>query len=354
MKALSLVTAVVCVTILPLFSQSSIGAATALGPFVRDRSPVRDIAEVYEGSVVQTGEFPSRIRLRSGARMSLGGYSLAEIHGDRLVLQRGSGELIGSGQPEYRIEAQHFRISAANGTSGEGVSARVWVGLDGIVHVTGVGGGARVTSTSSFLVASVETGSEREFGPGTPNITIMTLTGTLRQSGPAYLLTDEVTRIAVQVEGPGLAQLVGKRLEIKGTLDSAAIPINGASKVVTVATLRTLARIAPDGASAAPVATTQGGSALGVGAAFLGGAVMPAFAGTTFPGGGKGSRGPQPPPPQCTCPTPVTPSTTFVDCLFWILKHWNPDCGPLDQFTHLRPPTPPPSTRPNSAAPSEP
>lgn len=106
----------------------SLGVATAEGPFTVNSALVRGNATLTEGAAVETTMTPSRLNLASGAKVRFDPNSRARVFTDRLVLEKGSGELTAT--RTYAIEARTLRI-----TPETPVRARVALRADKVVQV---------------------------------------------------------------------------------------------------------------------------------------------------------------------------------------------------------------------------
>jgi len=248
-----------------------IGIATGGGGFRIDQANVAGNGTVLEGSLVETGRGPSEVRIKDGADLLLGLESRGRVFRGRLVLERGTAEVQAQQQP-YGVEATGLRVLAAG-------NARAQVSLVGPerLQVAALAGGVRVTTAAGLLLAEVPEGRALEFavqdaGAAPPT----TLTGKVVESHGHYLLTDDTAGITVELKGPNLAQLVGKRVEVTGTLDTAAQPAAGATHVLAVTGTRVL------GATAAPTATAAAGMSLATKAVIAGVVIAGAAAGTAI------------------------------------------------------------------------
>ena len=112
--------------------------------------------------------------------MQLASESRGRVFQDRLVLERGAGQLQGTGS---RIEARTLRIVADDAAT----SARVVLSGAMRVHVATLRGRVRVTNAQGLLVANMEQGAALEFEPqGGAAETTSKLTGVLRKRSGKY------------------------------------------------------------------------------------------------------------------------------------------------------------------------
>lgn len=254
----------------------AIGTVAAGGSFRVDDATVAGNATLFEGTTVETERSPSALVLASGVRLSLGAESKGRVFSDRLVLERGSGEI--QRAAGFRVEARGLTVRTESGAG----SARVALAGGAHVQVAALTGSVRVQNTQGLLVAAIRPGHALEFAFQASGEQ-WKLTGCLRTVAGHYLVTDEVTSVIVEVAGSGLAKESGNRVEVTGAADSAATPASGASQYIRVSGLKRMGRgcAATDKAAAAGTgggAGNTGGAAGNAGGA-AGGAGKAASAG---------------------------------------------------------------------------
>ncbi len=247
--------------------QRSIGMASATGSFWADSAGVASHATLFEGSTIETGETPVKLRIEGGVRILLDVQSRAQVYGDRLALQRGKAQLE-SGK-DYRIEAGTMRIAAAKAQS----RAIVAIGLSDVVEVAALGAAVRVANADGVVVANVSAGRSVELRLGRGRELAM-LTGCVAKADRAYLLRDEVSEITVELRGPEVAGNVGQHVQVAGTVAASLRPVAPAEQVVQASTIKVLgngcgaaagleklrARTAEDGGSMAVARPASGGT----------------------------------------------------------------------------------------------
>ncbi len=246
-----------------LAGSPSIGMAIARGGFQIDNARVSGNATLFDGTVVQTGRSAGELELNSGTRVDLASDSRGRVYRDRMVLEQGQGQLTGSG---YQIEARTLRVI------GDEPYATARVSLMGTrrVQVAAVTGSLRVTNANGLLVANLLMGAAMEFEPQAEGAAVYSkLTGIVKKQGGKYFLTDETTKVTVELRGKGLEAQVGKRVEVNGSTDASATPAQPATQVVNVQTATVLAKgAAAAGAGAGAAAGTA--SAAGATAGSIG------------------------------------------------------------------------------------
>jgi len=224
---------------------------------------------------VETGKASSELQLAGGARVSLGAGSRGRVYRDRLILERGAGELERS--EGYPIVARSLRVQPAE----TGGKATVVLGEGNRVRVSAAGGGVRVTSGSGVLIASVAPGTALVFEPPEAGATApTTVTGILKKQSGRFILQDETAGVTVELVGSGVEQVIGKRVEVTGTIDVTAKPTAGATAVVRVSAIKRVSDkkvAAAAGAGGGAAGGTAAGGGAGGGAA-AGGAAAGAVA----------------------------------------------------------------------------
>lgn len=236
-----------------------IGTVTAKGSFRLDNASVVGNATLFEGATIETKNAESQMELSSGARIALGAESKARFYSDHMILEKGRGTL--EKAQGFRFEAQGLTIQPETGNA----SARVVLGGGVRVELAALTGSFRVLNAKGLLVANVGSGYSLALEPQATD-TASKLSGTLRQVGGHYLLTDETTNVTAEVAGPGLSKEVGNRIEITGAMDPTATPVTDASQFIRVSAVKRLGKGAAGGAAAAGKGGATGGSAAGGGA----------------------------------------------------------------------------------------
>jgi hypothetical protein len=142
-----------------------------------------------------------------------------------------------------------------------GASAgRVFVENGRRVRVAAASGSLRVLNASGQLVANMAPGAAMAFEPQQAS-NMTRVTGTIQKKGEHYLLTDEITKVTVELRGAEIAKYVGKRVEVTGTMDPGATPVSDASQVVLAKEIHT------NGKPVAAAAATGGAAGAAAGAA---------------------------------------------------------------------------------------
>ncbi len=245
----------------------AIGIVTASGHFTLDRSQVWGNATVFEGSIVETSTASSEIALRNGAKLQLAKDSRARILSDRIVMEKGIGQV--SGPESFEVNAANLRIHT---------DGRLRVNMGDGVQIASLLGSVRVSSASGMLLAAIPAGRTMTFSPQAANGSV-TRTGCLMFKDNHYILQDENTQEVIELSSPqNISAQLGNRVEITGTASSAKPAVKIATLIVTVAGVTTKSNggclsVATNlGAQteAAAVAAAAAAAAAGAGAAAAG------------------------------------------------------------------------------------
>jgi hypothetical protein len=213
----------------------AIGIATAGGDFRLDNAIVSGNGTILEGSLVETSQAGSEVRLYEGNGMRLASDSRGQVFRGRFVLQRGAARI--DARKECTVDAEGLRVLApANST------ANLNLETPGQLRVAAISGEVRVTDGEGVLLAEVLPGTALAFslqsaGAAAPE----KLTGVLVYRDGHYFLTDKTASVTVEVVGSDLGKLVGKLVEVTGTLDTTAQPAPGAAHVLDISSIRPLA-----------------------------------------------------------------------------------------------------------------
>jgi len=124
-----------------------------------------------------------------------------------------------------------------------------------------------VRNSSDVLTASVLPGMALAFEPQEAASTAVKMTGIVESRDGAYFLTDETTKVRVQLVGTNVSKHVGKMVQITGSSVPDATPAGGATQLVRIVAMK------PIGAGSAAAAGTGGagaGSSAGLSIAAIG------------------------------------------------------------------------------------
>lgn len=294
MTTQALLSLILTATLVPGWAAGpAIGMAITPGAFQIDGAPVTGNATLFDGAAVETAKSSSRLEVNAGVRVDLAPESRAKVYGKYVVLEKGSGELASGGAQAhgYQIEARSLRIEPR----GDKTVARVGLQGGNTVLVAAVNGPVRVFNNTGLVVADVVSGMAMSFVPQAGPANGSALAGCLTRRAGAYLLTDDASKITVELRGDGLEENVGKRIEVTGTAFRSAEPAAGATSLIHVDTLKVSGEACsatPGPLKASSAGKTGGlsnGAKIGIAVAVAGGAAGGIIAATSS----KGSKSPQ-------------------------------------------------------------
>jgi hypothetical protein len=207
----------------------TIGIATARGGFSVDRTRVQGNATLFEGGVLETDSTPSVVRLQSGSEMQLGSTSRGRIYKDRLILEKGEGQI--DKASGFRFEALGLRIIPDS----SGTKARVALLGTERVAVAALAGTLRVTTAEGTLVARLEPGRSLEFEPQAAGAEApFNVTGCVTAVGSRFVLKDATANVVLELRGQNLDQYAGQRVQIAAIELKGVQPGEGAAQVIQV------------------------------------------------------------------------------------------------------------------------
>lgn len=199
---------------------AAIGTASARGSMVVDGSVVNGNATLFDGTVLETGQATTAVRLDKGIEIKLATDSRGKLYRDRLVLEKGAGELDAPGR--FVLQASGLSVTSSAPNSRGIVSMQ----QHNQVQVSALEGSFNVADRHGLLLASVQPGRMMTFnmqdtgGANAP----ATYTGVLTKEtdrcaangGTAYYIT--VNGVKYQVVGENLDAFIGKTVTVTGTL----------------------------------------------------------------------------------------------------------------------------------------
>lgn len=201
----------VCFSSILSAASSTIGVAMTNGNFVLDHSTVVGNANVFEGSVIETGKAMSDLTLTNGLKVRLGTDSRGQVFRDRMVLEKGASQVSGG---KYVLEAGRLRVMPANPNA----TARVAFGSPHLVEVAAIGGAVRVLTAEGIPLANMASGSALSFAEQAGASTPTSLCGKVVRSDGKLMLTDTTTRVTVELRGTDLDRYVGKSISVSGNM----------------------------------------------------------------------------------------------------------------------------------------
>jgi hypothetical protein len=264
----------------------SIGLVKSTGEFRVDGSAVQGNGNVFEGDLVETAAARSVIQL-AGVQITLAPDSRARIFRDHTVLEKGSGFF--KGGAHHVIEADFLRVAPTSGES----AVEVEITNPSGVTVASRGGAAEVRNSSGLLATRLFPGMSLAFSPQEGAASAIQMTGVIEARNGEYFLTDETTKVKVQIESKDASKYVGKRVAIQGSSVPDAKPAGDASQLVRAVTIKTVSAAAgaggAGGGAAAGAGTAGGLSGVAIGAIVGGVAVVGTLGGLAAAGTFSGS-----------------------------------------------------------------
>ncbi len=226
-----------------------IGVVAAEGSFWVDSAGVSDHATLFEGSTVETTGATAKLRIGATVRVLLDANSRAQVHADRLLLEKGRGQL--ESGANYRMEARTLRVTLGSAES----RAVVAIG-DSAVEVASLNGQVRVANADGVLVANIEAGRAVELRLEQGRDTSV-LTGCVAKAGSAYMMRDEASAVTVELRGAEMAGQTGKRVQVTGKV----VPSERAEAPADQVLQATEVKVLEAGCSATIVAAGNGSRA---------------------------------------------------------------------------------------------
>jgi hypothetical protein len=243
---------------------SGIGTVRADGNFRVNNVTVPLTATVFDGSGIETSNWPATAALKQGARVQVLQNSRVQLFADHLVLERGATRV--GNLPGYTAEAQSLRVSSMQ----PGSEAQIESRQDSVI-VQSLRGSQDVRTTTGLLIARVSPGKTIAFQvkTGSPSNTTH-VAGVLETRDNVYVLTDGTSGVTIQLIGNVPTGEVGKAIDVEGTLVPDAVPAGGATQVVRLTSYKRVAAAAvgghgPSGSLIAGVAIVAAGGAAAAG-----------------------------------------------------------------------------------------
>ncbi|MDX1984159.1 MAG: hypothetical protein SFV51_28045 [Bryobacteraceae bacterium] len=199
----------------------AIGVAVARGAFELDASRVAGNGTLFEGSIVETRNAVSELKLNTGVHMLLDAGSRTRVYRDHMLLEKGTGQVVGAA---YRIQARSLEIEGASAQA----AARVSMTAGNRVLVAAVNGPVRVRNSHGLVVASLSAGRAVEM-EAAGDSSFSTVNGVIHKSGGRYLLTDEVAGVTFEVRSCDLDAFIGQKVAVAGRTEAGR---NGAPAVL--------------------------------------------------------------------------------------------------------------------------
>ena len=235
---------------------AGIGVAMSQGSISINNASSAGNATIFNGNTLETGAAASHVRLNDGAQFRLASDSKAKVFSDHADLQKGSADITG-----YTANAAGLSIRA------EGkASASVSMHDQGMVQIASLSGDVHVFNAAGLNVANLVPGRAldlraQDAGASAPS----SLTGCAVKSGNTTMLTDETSKVTVQLSGGNVR--AGRRVQVSGTMVPNATPAGGATQVINVTSVKEVGGSCKAGAATAAAGGAAAGGAAAGGAA---------------------------------------------------------------------------------------
>jgi hypothetical protein len=215
-----------------------------------DGSTIRGNGTLFDGNVIETMSARSVVQLNA-MQLTLAPESRAKVYQGRTILEQGA-SLLRDGKGSV-LEAGSLQIAP---TAKDAV-IQVDVQGPGRIAVSAQSGSALVRNSGGVLVADVRAGMALDFDTQAGASTAVKISGVLELRNGNYFLTDATTHVMSQLQGANLAQFVGKKVDITGSLIPGATPLAGATQMVQATGIQ----LAPAGAASSAGGAAGGGVA---------------------------------------------------------------------------------------------
>jgi hypothetical protein len=192
----------------------------ASGHFTVEGSEIWGNSTLFDGAAVETPEASTDVSLKSGVRVLLSKGARARVWQNRLLLEKGSGQVT-SAAP-FEVLAGSLKISGSN----------LRVGVSDRVEIAALTSGARVSNGNGTLVASITPGRSVSL-PLAPQTQIMR-SGCLLSKDNVFILQDDNTQEVAQLTGENLATNTGGRVDITGVASTARPTVSPATVIINV------------------------------------------------------------------------------------------------------------------------
>jgi len=216
-------------TLISFAASPAIGIISASGPFTVEHSEVWGNSTLFDGATIQTEKASSELALRNGVRVQLGVRSRAQIWENRVVLEKGIGQVFAPAT--YEVDAAGLKIQAAG--------ARLRIGIADRVEIAALTGTGRVTTQAGFLLAAIPAGRSMSFSMQAGTTGTVSRTGCLLYKDGHHILQDENTQEVAELNGNAkdLSSNTGNRVEVVGTASAAKPAVSVATLLLNATTI---------------------------------------------------------------------------------------------------------------------
>ena len=211
-----------------------IGTASARGAIRVDGTLVNGNATLFNGTILETSEATTAVRLDKGVEIRLATDSRGTLFRDRLVLEKGASELASG---PFLVLASGLRVTEDAPNSRGVVSFQ----NSKTIQVSALQGKLDVANEHGFLLASIQPGQMMLFDMQQAGATApTTVTGVLSREtdkcssggGKKFYIMVAETGVKYEVTGENLESKAGKTVTLTGTPDPGSQPSKCAAGVL--------------------------------------------------------------------------------------------------------------------------
>jgi len=211
---------------------TSIGTISAQGSIHVDGYAVDGNATLFDGSVVQTDLASAALRVNRDVRITLSTDTRGTLRRDRLVLQKGTGEM--TLPAHFQIEANGLHVTGDQPAS----RALVTVQNSDRIEVAALSGSLQVLGPNGLVLAKINPGRSMSFSMATSTSTsAFSSRGMLSVENGHYYLTASDTNVKYEIFGKNLAKYVGDKVLVSGTVTTTTSATGGAAYAVTASSV---------------------------------------------------------------------------------------------------------------------
>jgi len=232
----------------------SIGVAMSDGNILINDAKTAGNASIFAGSTLQTLKGMSQVQFNDGAKVSLAAESRAKLFADHVDMEKGTARITG-----FSANADGLSIRA-DGAS----TASVSMLASNTIEVAALTGNVHVFNAQGINVANLAPGRALNLHPQDAGAAAPSkLTGCVSGSNGALMLTDDTSKVTVQLKGGDVK--ANRRFEVTGTTVANATATKPATQVLNVTGAKDLGGCKAGAAVAGAAAGAGAAAAAGAG-----------------------------------------------------------------------------------------
>ena len=199
---------------------ASIGTVNARGNVRVDGYTLQSNGTIFDGTAVETQQFPATLRLDNGTEIKLATNSRGVVYRDHMVLLQGESQMKASSAP-YSLEAKGVHV-APSASANVGV---VSLNTEHTVDIAAVSGEFKITDGRGAALGHLSTGEAMarfdDTPPPTGNYSTIESQGIVSaENGHFYITLTDGTK--VEAVGSDLSKLVGTKVVVSGRVQYSA------------------------------------------------------------------------------------------------------------------------------------